>query len=126
MARTLRRRDEQFKDWFFENRVGFERETQRAASNPTSHSSLFVRRWVKGAKTYQGFLEMKRIKLHSDSGQALSRNAMRKAPSAFTNVFCERPLRRAHRQQILTALKSGSEDNLVLEPFMKNAAYAYW
>lgn len=126
MARTLRRRDEQFKDWFFENRAGFERETQRAASNPTHHSSLFVRRWVKGAKTYQGFLEMKRIKLHSDAGQYLSRNAMRKAPSAFTNVFCERPLRRTHRQQILAALKTGSEDDLLLEPFIKNAAYTYW
>ena len=126
MARTYRRRQEQFKDWYFENQAAFDWEARRAESNPTLRSTQFFNRWVKGAKTYQGFLDYKQVMLNSDVGQPLSRNAMRNAPSSFTNVFCERPLRRTHQQQIRAALRSGSEDNLLLRPYLKNAAYAYW
>lgn len=47
-------------------------------------------------------------------------------PSRFVNTYCERPLRRQHKQQIHRAAQADGWDALLLEPFVHDAGWLYW
>lgn len=78
-------------------------------------------RWNRYCETYVQYVAKMHAKWSGDHHQGRDT-----PPSAFVNTYGNRPLRNKHKQQIRYALETESWDGLLLEPYVKDAAWDWF
>lgn len=72
--------------------------------------------------TFDHYKASREAKHHADHGYQCGRSSV---PRSFRNVL-ERALRAKHKCQIVQALNNGTEEDILLTPYIRDAAWWYW
>lgn len=133
MSRTYRRKNGRNKNWrWIDSREEFEesqaiylaqewRELKYNSYTGRYYYSCWSNRAVTHYRDYDHYLAAQKNSYHSDTrwwGGGV--------PSAFVNLYCNRPLRQRHRVQIRRAWDNDTWDELSLDPYTDKAAWLYW
>lgn len=136
MSRTIRRKNlknpylnykaEEFAERRSEYEAGEWRGENRYFNYLTGEWYTRKNKWwnweVSHYATFDHYMASREAKHHADHGYQCGRTG---APKRYRKVL-ERCFRARHKCQLTQAVKNGTEDDLLLRPFLHDAAWWYW
>ncbi len=136
MSRTIRRKNlknpylhytaEEFRDRRNEYEEGSWRGIRQSFNYFTGEWYTSRRKWydwaVASYATFEHYKSSREAKHHADHGYQCGRSG---APKRY-RIVLERRFRARHKCQVIQAIKNGTEDDLLLKPFVHDAAWWYW
>lgn len=127
MSRTIRRKNgKNSHSWYCKTEAEFLRMTSIIEMEkwcPGSHRNMvkWYQSWTLDSKTYAEYVAKQTAKYHGEQ-----RAGYYSPPSNFVNFYCNRPLRRKVKEQMHHALTYDLWDDMVFEPYIKNAGWWFF
>lgn len=127
MARTIRRKNAKYsKSWHCETEGKFNIMRQHIADEAVEPGKYkyvvnWYQRWTFHKDTYKEYLAANTAHFHAEK-----RSGYYTPPSDYVNWACNRPLRRKLKQQLHHALINDNFDDVVFEPYIKDAGWYFF
>ncbi|MND59075.1 hypothetical protein D3C80_502580 [compost metagenome] len=136
MSRTIRRKNlknpylnykaEEFSERRSEYEAGEWRGENRHFNYLTGEWKTYKKKWwyweVSHYATFDHYKSSREAKHHADHGYKCGRSG---APKRY-RIVLERRFRARHKCQVIQAVKNDTADDLLLKPFVHDAAWWYW